>query len=437
LALDLDNLRTALMWLLDRGEADLACDLAGALTWLWYPLGRISTGRDWVEQALVCTRPDDRSPARARALFTAGVLALFTGDAASARHRLEDSASQYEQLGDQAGRARAHLYLGIALGAEDPTRACRLQQVALAVFRDLGEPRMLAVALLCCGDRAFAADELGPARGFLSEGLSLFRQLGDTMLAAEALNRLGDLARRSGESRRAAALYTESLELMRQDGGSGLPGLLHNLARVAQQEGEHRRALEYLWEALALFAANDDQRGTAECLVGVASVALALDQPERAARLVGAVDAFLEDAGVAIASANLTEHEHTTASARARLGASAFLSARRAGRVLSVQDVRAQIAAMADLAPAAPEPHERRKNGGGLNGLTPREGEVAMLLARGLSNRQIASQLVITELTVETHVKHVLSKLGLASRHQVQDWIDRSGPPKESRVRRG
>jgi non-specific serine/threonine protein kinase len=60
-----------------------------------------------------------------------------------------------------------------------------------------------------------------------------------------------------------------------------------------------------------------------------------------------------------------------------------------------------------------------------------------MLLARGLSNRQIASQLVITELTVETHVKHVLSKLGLASRHQVQDWIDRSGPPKESRVRRG
>jgi DNA-binding NarL/FixJ family response regulator len=61
--------------------------------------------------------------------------------------------------------------------------------------------------------------------------------------------------------------------------------------------------------------------------------------------------------------------------------------------------------------------------------LTPREGEVAALLARGLSNRQLASQLVITEQTVETHVKHLLGKLGLASRYQVQDWLDRYGQP--------
>jgi DNA-binding NarL/FixJ family response regulator len=59
--------------------------------------------------------------------------------------------------------------------------------------------------------------------------------------------------------------------------------------------------------------------------------------------------------------------------------------------------------------------------------LTPREAEVAALLVRGLSNRQIASHLVITEQTVETHVKHLLSKLGLASRYQVQDWMDRYG----------
>lgn len=63
--------------------------------------------------------------------------------------------------------------------------------------------------------------------------------------------------------------------------------------------------------------------------------------------------------------------------------------------------------------------------------LTPRESEVAVLVVRGLSNRQLATQLVITEQTVETHVKHLLSKLGLASRYQVHDWMDRYGqsPP--------
>jgi non-specific serine/threonine protein kinase len=52
-------------------------------------------------------------------------------------------------------------------------------------------------------------------------------------------------------------------------------------------------------------------------------------------------------------------------------------------------------------------------------GLTPREHEVARLLARGLTNRAIATELVISEQTAETHVKHVLAKLGLDSRTQL------------------
>jgi non-specific serine/threonine protein kinase len=54
--------------------------------------------------------------------------------------------------------------------------------------------------------------------------------------------------------------------------------------------------------------------------------------------------------------------------------------------------------------------------------LTPREREVAALLARGLSNRQVADALVISEQTAETHVKRILSKLGLTSRTQVANW---------------
>jgi len=51
--------------------------------------------------------------------------------------------------------------------------------------------------------------------------------------------------------------------------------------------------------------------------------------------------------------------------------------------------------------------------------LTPREHEVALLVAKGLSNRDIASQLVISQRTAEAHVEHILTKLGFNSRTQV------------------
>jgi DNA-binding CsgD family transcriptional regulator len=60
--------------------------------------------------------------------------------------------------------------------------------------------------------------------------------------------------------------------------------------------------------------------------------------------------------------------------------------------------------------------------------LTVREQEVVALVARGLSNRDIAEQLVISEGTAEVHVKHILSKLGFKSRHQVAVWAARDQP---------
>ncbi len=56
-------------------------------------------------------------------------------------------------------------------------------------------------------------------------------------------------------------------------------------------------------------------------------------------------------------------------------------------------------------------------------GLTRREREIAGLLAEGLSNKEIAARLVISQRTVETHVDHVLGKLGITSRAQVASWV--------------
>jgi DNA-binding NarL/FixJ family response regulator len=60
-------------------------------------------------------------------------------------------------------------------------------------------------------------------------------------------------------------------------------------------------------------------------------------------------------------------------------------------------------------------------------GLTERERQVAVLVARGLSNREAAEALVVSERTVETHVAHIMAKLGLNSRVQIATWTTEKG----------
>jgi DNA-binding NarL/FixJ family response regulator len=78
-------------------------------------------------------------------------------------------------------------------------------------------------------------------------------------------------------------------------------------------------------------------------------------------------------------------------------------------------------------APTTRSERPSSRSGQKVTGLSPREQEVAALLAHGLSNRQIAERLVVTERTVAAHIEHILEKLGFASRHQVGAWVTEHG----------
>ena len=72
-------------------------------------------------------------------------------------------------------------------------------------------------------------------------------------------------------------------------------------------------------------------------------------------------------------------------------------------------------------------PDDTRADGGSRR-LTRREQEVAALVARGMSNGQIAAVLIISARTVETHVQHIMDKLGVSARAQIAAWAATQSP---------
>jgi DNA-binding CsgD family transcriptional regulator len=190
--------------------------------------------------------------------------------------------------------------------------------------------------------------------------------------------------------------------------------LLHNLGYLALRGGDLSRAARLFGESLALFQGQGDRRGIAECLAGLAGLAGALKQPERGARLLGAAEALFEAAGATVWPASAADYARSLAFVRGQLDEPAFATAWAAGRSLSPEQATAEA-----LAVASPSHEISGMNG---LGLTPREREVAVLVARGLTNRQIGAVLFITEGTARLHVKHILRSLGFASRAQIAAW---------------
>jgi DNA-binding NarL/FixJ family response regulator len=138
----------------------------------------------------------------------------------------------------------------------------------------------------------------------------------------------------------------------------------------------------------------------------------------RAATLLGAADTLWTDIGTSITSSRhlVGFHDAHERQIRAALGDAAFTEAFRHGQALTYDDALAY--ALDGPRQPAPTPHEDT-----WTPLTRREHQVADLIAQGLSNKDVATRLVISQRTAESHVEHILTKLGFTSRAQVASWI--------------
>jgi DNA-binding CsgD family transcriptional regulator len=190
---------------------------------------------------------------------------------------------------------------------------------------------------------------------------------------------------------------------------------LARLARERKEVAEARRLYVEAVRSARSIAAQAELSGAVESLAELA----AADQPVIAVRLAGASAAMRDHASAGGSSAL----PPWLAGVRRRLGEDAFSDVWAEGRTLSVDDASEQAIDLATLAPtigasAAPV---------SAGGLTPRQLEIALLIARGLTSREVAAQLILSERTVDSHLENILGRLRLHSRKELSLWAARQG----------
>jgi predicted ATPase/DNA-binding CsgD family transcriptional regulator len=374
------NLRAALAWLLEVGEAKTALHLAGCLAEFWLRHGHLTEGQAWLERALAA---DQSGPTVARAEALVGLtMVLWPRNQFSRGDQLLTEAETVARAASDTG---AVAYV-------------RLHQGYLAALR---------------GDFALAMDRgqeaLGTA-GAIPQGFSPNAAL--WLLAHARLAR--------GEDDRAAEHFDRLLAAARAGGDEiSLSNALYGLAVIAQRRGATRQALASFVEAAAVCLGFGGGWAASHSLDGAAAAAVALGHPETAVRLFAAADALRRALGAAQDSSfavDRQKQESALAEAREAFGADVFAATWAAGASLSLE--KAVDAAMALIETettdgvAAPT----RGDPGARLGLSAREGEVLRRLTGGESDKEIAAALGITRRTASNHVAAILTKLGVPSR---------------------
>jgi predicted ATPase/DNA-binding CsgD family transcriptional regulator len=381
------DVRAALDYSLGAGRDDWALWLAAALGWYHYSRGDLGHGQALVDAVLDQTADGDD-------------LAAMSDDAAA---------------GGRTGLLIVAGVLAFATGEMD--RAEDLLRSALERSEGDGHARRAAFACAFLGHVARAGGKWDASADWHRQAEARFRAEGSTQGVAWARQDLGLLARDHGDLRNAAELLRASLRDFRElDYPWAAAWSAWGLGTTLSAQGRLDEARPLLAEALRIYTDLDDTRGIAHGLEALAHVASERALYESAARLTGAAAALREQ----VAARQLdTEQARSSAVERVialALGPEDADRLIHAGRTMPVE--QATDLALAVASGTVPDDLDRPAQ----VSLTPREQQVAALVASGRTNRQIGRVLGISEKTAEVHLHHVMSKLDARSRAEVAAW---------------
>jgi predicted ATPase/DNA-binding CsgD family transcriptional regulator len=422
-----DNMRTALSWSIEQ-EPEMAMRLGVALELFWQIRGHLSEGRRWLERVLA-ENGEVATSIRAKALNSAGMLTLFQGDLARGTDLCTESLILFQELGDQRGIANSIKGLAYATSRRGDYVAARaMYEESLAIFRALGDRWYIASALYDLAFVAFLLKDHSAVRSLMEEGLRLFREVEDQRCIAYSLNLLGVVSLNQGQAAADRSLLEESLTVFRSLGDwRAITTTLVMLGAIYLEEKDAMKARASYEECLALLGESGDKVVIATCLVGLGRVALAQEQIIWAARLWGAAETLRETIGAVILPYQRDPYAQAMVAVRTRLGEEAFAAAWAEGRKMTPQQVLAaqRQEAISEQVPAVLQPPAVQPSPSPPTypaGLTEREVEVLRLVAQGMTNAQIAEQLIISLYTVNAHVRSIFNKLNVNSRNAVTHY---------------
>lgn len=380
LTLDYADLRSAMDYCLvtpDEGQNGLR--MAADLLFHWVRSYYLTEGRRWLDRMLAA----DSTPtlARADALWTDSWLAIIQGDTDAAPLLLDEAGRLGEQLDSPRLLGYVALFSGFAaMYSGDSATALRKYAEARALHVAAGNQQGLALTLIrLCLAHSYLGDS-ARAIALGEECVQLCDNVGDIWCKAYALMAMGVDVWRQGDARRATMLEQESLRLNRSlDARLGMALNLEVLAWVAASAGQFLHAGRLLGVLQTL------KRSTGAPLSGYGHLA--------------------------------GYHDECVASVSGALGAEGYDAAVRQGADLNL----AQAIALA----LREKEHQERSAATQEDTahLTRREREIAVLVAKGQSNKEIAATLVIAQRTAESHVENILVKLGFTSRAQIAAWV--------------
>jgi len=382
-----DNLRQALTWSLSAGPPEHALRLATALLRYWGVRGHLTEGRQWFDAALAAA---NGAPAelRAPALRSAGHLARLNGDYAQAGRLIRESLALFRALGDTANVA--------------------------GTLNNLG---MLATDM---GDHEYA-------QRYLEESLRMVRRGNDRRMLAAVLGNLANVALGRGDCPLSAAFAAESGRIFAEIGlHQGVGTGLINLGHVERHHGDERRAAELYQAGIIRLLEYGDRQFPIAGTRGLAALALAKGLLDQAALLLGWATALRDETGFLLPAGDQAEHDRIDAEIRAALGDDRYTRTIAAGRLMDETALLARVAEVVAAIGAAPAVRRRgeaaprqRTNVAPLarpDHLTRREVEVLRLLPTGLTNNDIADQLVLSAGTVQRHLANIYAKIGAHGR---------------------
>jgi predicted ATPase/DNA-binding CsgD family transcriptional regulator len=413
LELEHDNLEAALQWLTEESIDDGA-RLARLLWPFWYQRGYYGEARTRFEHLI--TRAGEISPARrARVLVSAGEVAFLQCDYATAAEHLSAALELVNQLGDERASATALQRLGsISREQARYDEARDLHVRSLAIWEQLGDEAGIAASHDYVGFVAWLSGDQPTAEEHCGLAVTAFKRAGNVRATATALINFGACALYRGE----LALARERLEQALASARSasfqeGIAWALNELAIVTRRE--RRPAGEYapmLRESLLIHQQLGDRWRLASVLEEIAGAVLVRHDPMLAVEVLATAEAVREQLGAPVPPVEAPDRDAALEQLARKLNAAKLDAARGAARGRPREgNIEQAVEAIDDLDAAG-----GAREDSPVPELTERELAVLELLVQGHTNREIASTLYISPSTAGVHVSNILRKLNAKRR---------------------